>query len=141
MRTAPGGKALGVGEPGVQHGERRLREARGETPDELRGQADFGYEYEHAALPRQLPGRQAQVDLGLAAAGDAVQQPGVEPALVGSRDRLERSVLAGRRFRLRYQERGYGRPLRRRHLTIAAYDPAALAQRLGPLAPGGAGHI
>jgi hypothetical protein len=99
MCTAPGGKALGVGEPGVQHGERRLREARGETSDELRGQADLGHEYEHAALPRQLPGREAQVDLRFAAAGDAVQQPGVEPTLVGSRDRLERSLLAGRRFR------------------------------------------
>ena len=66
--------ALAVRERGVQQRD-RVAEARLEAGDGLRRQRDLRDEHDHAlAVGERLRGR-AQVDLGLARAGDAVQQP------------------------------------------------------------------
>ncbi len=83
--------ALGVAEVAVQHGH--AAEPRAEAIDRLRRQADLGHQ--HDRLPPEvdylLDG--LDVDLGLAAAGDAVD----EDRLVASRvhrveDRLQRAA-------------------------------------------------
>ena len=61
----------------MQH--RRLdAESFAQAGDELRRQADFGYEHEHLATGLDHVLHALQVDLGLAAAGDAFEQKGIE---------------------------------------------------------------
>ena len=58
----------------VQHRD-GVAEALDEARDDLRRQRDLGHEHDHALAPAlERLGRRAQVDLGLARAGDAVQQ-------------------------------------------------------------------
>ena len=52
-----------------------VAEARLEAADGLRRQRDLGHEHDHALAALERRGRGAQVDLGLARARDAVQQP------------------------------------------------------------------
>jgi hypothetical protein len=52
----------------------RVAEARLEAPDGLRRQGDLRDEHDHALAARERRRRRAQVDLGLARSGDAVQQ-------------------------------------------------------------------
>jgi hypothetical protein len=53
-----------------------IRETRGEAPNGLRSQRNFGDEHNRLpALPQNFCHRE-QIDFGLAAAGDAVQQKG-----------------------------------------------------------------
>ena len=66
-------EALALGQPGVQQ-RHRVAEARLEARDGLRRQRDLGDEHDHAAAALERRLRRAQVDLGLARAGDAVQQ-------------------------------------------------------------------
>ena len=63
--------ALAVAHSRVQHGHGRA-EARLEAPDDLRGQGDLRHEHDGPAAALQRRGRGAQVDLGLARAGDAL---------------------------------------------------------------------
>ena len=62
-----------VVQPRVQHGERRV-EARPEARDQLRGERDLGHQHERLFAALQNGGDRVQIDLGLAAAGHAVQQ-------------------------------------------------------------------
>ena len=88
--------ALAVGEAAVLDGDalaERLAEQRGGG----RRQRDLRHEHQHAAAGVADAGREAEVDLGLAAAGDAVQQRDAElrgvPASV--RRRASARVLLG----------------------------------------------
>ncbi len=50
-----------------------------------RRQRDLGHEQQHAAAAAAHFGREPQIELGLAAAGDAVQQRGLEVAALDER--------------------------------------------------------
>ena len=65
--------ALALAERGVQQRD-GVAEARLEAPDRLRRQRDLRHEHDHALPALERPRRGAQVDLGLARAGDAVQE-------------------------------------------------------------------
>ncbi|MCY1284188.1 hypothetical protein D9M70_330820 [compost metagenome] len=115
--------ALLVGQAAVQHRQRQVREARGDAHLQLRRQVDFGNQHQHlgvrVALQQGLHG--VQVDLGLAAAGDAVQQERSETLRFG--DRLHRGAL------LVVQGGGRGRRLHRRGQQqrpggAVGFDPA-----------------
>ncbi len=75
----------------MQHGERRI-EARGEARDELRRQRDLGHQHQRLLAARHDRFDRAQVDLGLAAAGDAVQQERCERCRAPRRSRQWRCV-------------------------------------------------
>ena len=72
-QPAPLVVTLARGELGVQHRD-RVAEAVREAADDLRRQADLRHEHDHAEPALERRRRGAQVDLGLARAGDAVQQ-------------------------------------------------------------------
>ena len=72
-QAAPLVVALAGGELGVQHRD-GVAEAVDEAADDLRRQRDLGDEHDHAAVLLERGRGGAQVDLGLARAGDAVQQ-------------------------------------------------------------------
>ena len=74
-----------------------VAEALAEARDDLRRQRDLGHEHEHAPVLRERVLGRAQVDLGLAGAGDAVQQQLL--ARRGGRDRGERLRLWPRELR------------------------------------------
>jgi hypothetical protein len=57
-----------------------VRKTRGDTTFQLRRKRDFGHQHQCLAAARQNFGNGAQVNLGLAAAGHAVQQEGLELA-------------------------------------------------------------
>ena len=76
-RCAPGGQTLGVAQSGVQHGD-RAGQAVAESLDQLRRQRDLGHQHQHAAAASERARRALQVDLGLAAAGSALQYEGHE---------------------------------------------------------------
>jgi hypothetical protein len=80
--AAPGIVALAVGESGMQNGD--LSPAPGETgtkaAHQLRGQGDLGNQHEGCTPPLQGIFNGPQIDFGLAAAGDAVQEEGREGA-------------------------------------------------------------
>ena len=80
---APGRQALAGREAGVEHGDPLAREARREARDRLAGEADLGHQHEDAVPGAQHGLGGAQVDLGLAAAGDAVQQDRLAAAAGG----------------------------------------------------------
>ena len=119
---APGGEAFGVGERGMQH-RHRNGETLAETPDELRREPDLRHQHQRALAAAQRSLDRVQIDLGLAAAGDAVQQEGREAPVRGI-DGLHRHGLllaqapvrcraAGRRRRLRPARPRHLRPRRR----------------------------
>ena len=91
----PLGVALRAGEAGVQ--ERHVvAEARAEAAGELRRERDLGDEHERA-LARGARARDGpEVDLGLARAGDAVEEEGREGAERALRSRRARLACAGR---------------------------------------------
>ena len=78
-RHAPRFQPLAVGQARVEY--RKLSgQAFAKAPNELRGQADLGNQH-HGLLPAgQQASDQRQIDLGLAAAGDAVEQVGAVAA-------------------------------------------------------------
>ena len=96
MRTRPGADvlplvvALAGREMAVQHGDADFLpdEARAEMLDRLRRERDFRHEDERAFSRARAPGDGLQIDLGLAAAGDAVEQ---HHARLGRGDFLQRS--------------------------------------------------
>jgi len=89
-RRRPRGRTLAVVEPRMQrmHGH---AEARAETPEELRREADFRHQHQRLPAARQAVGNRIEVDLGLAAASDAVEQEGRET--FGAADRVGRRLL------------------------------------------------
>ena len=82
-RGGPGAQPLALGEPGVQH-RHRHREPAAEAVQQLRRQADLRHQHQALLAGIQAFPDAAQVDLGLAAAGDAVEQEAAEAG--GGRD-------------------------------------------------------
>ncbi len=68
----PGREALARRQPAVQHGD-VVAEAGAKARDELRRQRDLGHQHQRAAPGRARRCDDAQVDLGLARAGDPLQ--------------------------------------------------------------------
>ena len=66
-------------------------EARRDAAFELGGERDLRHQHQRLTAPGQHGVDRAQIDLGLAAAGDAVQQEGVEAVNAGYR--LDRRLL------------------------------------------------
>ncbi len=97
LRRQPAAQSLRRRQPAVQGDDPAAGEAAREALDQLRRQVDLGHQ--HQRLPaggEHLLGG-AQIDLGLAAAGDAVQQrrPGI--GLADRRRRSPRSPRLARR--------------------------------------------
>ena len=67
--------ALGDGQMRVQHGD-LLAEALAEATERLRRQRDLGHQHDRALAALERGGASLQVDLGLTAAGRAVEQEG-----------------------------------------------------------------
>ena len=84
--------ALAVGQPAVLDGD-ALAEGRAEQGCDRRRQRDFGHEQEHTAAALAHVFREAEVQLGLAAARDAVQQDCLKRLGRGKRAQL---VIRGR---------------------------------------------
>ena len=72
-QAAPFVEAFAAGQAAVQHGEAGGETGR-EALHELPGQGDFGHQNERRLVLAQRRGNGAHVDLGLAAAGNAVQE-------------------------------------------------------------------
>ena len=89
---------LGLAERRVQDGD-CVAEARGEAGERLRRQRDLGHEHDCAAAAREGVLAGAEVDLGLAAAGRAVEQEVAAARVEGDGDALDRGRLRGRRGR------------------------------------------
>ena len=124
----PGARALAVAQPRVQRVHRHA-EARAEARQRLRGQADLRHQHQRLLAARQAVGDRVQVDLGLAAAGDAVEQQRGE-AVARGQDRVDRGLLLGVEGRPRLRGR---REPRGRHRD--AFGQLALGQRAGGAAP------
>ena len=77
--AAPLVETLAVGKPGVQDGDAAV-EAALEAADQLRGERDLRHQHQRALAGGQGDGDGLQIDLGLAASGDAVQEEGGEDA-------------------------------------------------------------
>ena len=105
--------ALALAERGVQQRD-GVAEAGLEAPDGLRRQRDLGHEHDHALPALERRGGGAQVDLGLARAGDAVQQVRCARRALDGRDR---GLLVGRELDGRAR------------LDVGARRAAALARR------------
>ena len=87
---------LGLGQRRVQHGD-AVAEARSEAADRLRRERDLGDEHDHASPLLERGLRRLEVDLGLAAAGRAVEQEATALA-------VERLGQPGQRVELRLRQ-------------------------------------
>ena len=120
MRASPApqpqplGVALGVGEAGVEQ-RHLVAEAGPEAAGELRGQRDLGHQHQRPLAGGARRGDGPQVDLGLARAGDAVEQEGAEAAEgPGHRGQgrglitgqLDRAIRGGQHAALRHRRLG-----------------------------------
>jgi hypothetical protein len=94
----PGGAPFPVGQAAVQADQLVSRETPDEAFHELGGEVDFRHQHQGLPLTRQDVRHQSQIDLGLAAAGDAVQQPGREARRRGSQG-VQRAGLFPGQFR------------------------------------------
>ena len=92
-RRTPGPQPLDVGQRRVQHGEWH-GEARRETGNQLRRQRDLRHQHQRLLAALHDGVDRAQVDLGLAAARDAVQQER-RVAARGGGNRIDRVTLLG----------------------------------------------
>ena len=101
---APRLQAIGVGEPRMHHRE-RPGESRREARDELRRQRDLRHQDQRLLAACDHVGNRAQVHLGLAAAGHAVQHER-RKAPVCCHDRADRCILFGRQFGPRFARDG-----------------------------------
>ncbi len=115
-RRLPRRAAFTFGQPGMVD-PRLLAKAVLETAHELWSQADFRYQDQHLAAAAQQVACSLQVDLGLAAAGDAGQQDGGE-VLASGEDRGQRLALVTVQFRAGLRTSGR---------RIARLDPATRA--------------
>ena len=85
-KTLPLGKAFARAQSTVQHGE-LVAEAGSESPQDLMGERDLGNQDQGLSTRRQRVGDGPEVDLGLAASGDAVEKEGLGlPATDGIAD-------------------------------------------------------
>ncbi len=101
-------------EPGVQYRDLLAGEAPLDARHGLAGQADLGHEEQDRAAGVQRRLRRLEVDLGLAAAGDAVQQDLVAGARL-AQDAVQRTALLGQQVwgcRRARRSRADGRPAR-----------------------------
>ena len=124
--------ALPGRQPRVQHRD-GLAEALDEAGHDLRRERDLGHQHDRAATLARARGGRAQVDLGLARAGHAVQQRLRSPLRVAQRleHRLEHRLLVGASARA-------GRAARRRPRGGAGARPRGACGRSGACAaPGG----
>ncbi len=95
LEPTPRDLPLAIGERAVQHRDRRA-EAGLEARGELWRERDLGHEHERALAARDRRGDDAQVHLGLAGAGHAVQQEGRVAAAVERRtQRVDGDRLRG----------------------------------------------
>jgi hypothetical protein len=118
--------SLRLGERGVQHGD-ALAEARAKASERLRSERDLRDEHDRPAPTLESRRARLQVDLGLAAAGGAVEEEVRGRTIVeGRNDSRQRRLLRcteGLRFRFARQRVALGRlrplasrlPLHRRH--------------------------
>ena len=115
--------ALPVGQSRMQHGN-AIPEARAKASGELRRERDLRHQNQRGAPLFERGPDRAQIDLGLAAAGHALQQEGRE-GLRGERflERRERGALRGRerrrRRRLVRDERRAGGVRRAQQLVLS----------------------
>ncbi len=91
-RGVPRRAALAGGQAAVQRRDGQSRQRVAHARDELRRQVDLGHQHQHLAAAREHRRRCGQVHVGLAAAGDAVQQERRERA-VRLRDFIHRATL------------------------------------------------
>jgi hypothetical protein len=120
-RQQPMAQPLRRRQRAVQADQQAGREARGETRLELRRQVDLGHQHQRLPAGRQRLRGGAQVDLGLARAGDAVQQRGAGRQAV---ERLQGPcLLVGQRRRALLAR---NRPSRRRRPPQARQPPRDL---------------
>ena len=113
---APGARPLRRGERGVPL-HRRAAEAALEAVHELAGEGDLGQHDERLRAPLQGARHRLEVDLGLARAGDAVEQRHREAALGGGAQRVRGVRLRVAELDLGVGGVGHGEaPLGDRHL-------------------------
>ena len=110
--------ALALGERRVQHGD-AVAEARGEARERLRRERDLRDEHDRAAATRERLLAGAQVDLGLAAAGRAVEQEVAAASVERLDDPRARGPLRLRRLGRRA----------RRHRAATRARPATASRR------------
>src|SRR5690348_9532685 len=148
-RGKPVLQPLPVGEPAVQGRASRAREGGRDALLELRSQADFGDEYQRLSPGGDDPLGRREVDLGLAAAGHALEERRREPISLGEqglergplvcieRSRTRLTVASGGVFRRRVARpapsRGqWGQHLREalaeRLLVVVGHEPCECAQ-------------
>ncbi len=119
--------ALAVGQPAVLDGH-AIAEGRPELRGDLRRERNLRHQDQHTPALRDGVTRQAHVELGLAAAGDAVHQRGVVAAAVEqSRQRRQRRrLLVGQRTRLVAiddRRRAAGKRIALAHLLVQVHEP------------------
>ena len=90
----------------MEHRQRGV-ESLAKATEELRGEADLGHQHQRPPALREDPLDEAQVNLGLAAARDAMQHVGAEAA-EAARHRLDRRALLGQEHRTRRAQPGFG---------------------------------
>ncbi len=129
-RGQPGARALAFAQARVHHFDAR-GQAFAETAQRLRGQTDFGHEHERLPAARDDVFDQREIDLGLAAAGDALQQRRREAA------ELRGDVGDGRGLLLTQRRTGDRRARRRAQRELGRFGQAALAQIRCRAAPAG----
>ncbi len=108
-----------------------VAEAFDEAPDDLRGERDLGYQHDRTATLLERGCGGAQVHLGLAGAGDAVQQPLLAAALAqrGDHGREHRLLVECQLGRVRASH-AHGQMLRARDgAALASAQPARGAGR------------
>ena len=84
QRGHPAGPALADVLGAMRDADQRS-EARAKDAHDLIGERDFRHQHQHAPLGRQRLGRKPQINLGLAAGGDAPEQKGFEALLAHRR--------------------------------------------------------
>ena len=110
----------------MQHRERR-GEARAKAADELRGEPDFRHQDERAAARGEYLRDELQIHLGLAAAGDAVQDEGAEAA-PGAAHRRDGACLLGVELEAATERLRVDGACALRQRRVDELDPAALAR-------------
>ncbi len=89
--------AIGLG--GMKTDDARVGEARLYALLELGRERDLGHEHQSLLAVGERVGDEIEVDLGLAAAGDTMQQPGLEARGGSTNHRQYRLLLVGERRR------------------------------------------
>ena len=117
----PGARALARRELGMPF-RRAGAEARGEAIEELRGERDLRHQDQALPAAADGVGHRLEINLGLARAGDAVEQRDGIAAFGDCRFQRRRGgALIGAKFRLHEIRIGlFGNRLRRQHHCLAA---------------------